>query len=119
MPQSLVEIDNPGNMALEACDDLGVYWFLVIRTLLGESEILSFGPLDIDSDTPLPPYTCSYEKFQYNQRKLNTAINRWLNDKDKALTSARVIEMEEAFTHIPDIYKFIKDAVADLTQGDQ
>lgn len=114
LPQNIVDIDNTGNFALEAQNDLGMFWFLIVRTLLGNSEILSFGPIDIDSDKPLDSYECSYNNDEYNERKLNKTIRLWLNDRVKHLIDARPIEISEALSHMPDMHTFMTTSVLDI-----
>lgn len=114
LPQNLVDIDNTGNFALEAQNDLGMFWFLVVRTLLGNSEVLSFGPIDIDSDEPLSSYECSYNTDEYNERKLNKTIRLWLNDRVKHLIDARPVEISEALSHMPDMHTFMTKSVLDI-----
>lgn len=112
-PQSLIDIDEVGNFALEAWNDEGYYWYLIIKTCLGLSAVASCGPVIPDFDTVPSGYSSSYDTIPYKEDKLNKTINFWLNDKSKKLIDAHVISTEEALSQ----FKSVADAIESY-QGD-
>ena len=110
--QSLIELDNIGDFCLEAIneDDL-LYYYLMIKTVMGKSEIVSFGPIIPDMEELPSGYTCSYENIDYSDKRIFIYINKWLNDRGKKITSAKQISVKEFYDNIPDIKDCIQKYV--------
>lgn len=102
-----LEISDIGNTCIIANNDLGDEWYLVIRTILGESTIFSYGPSNPDFDTLPPALSCSYYKMQYNEKKLNTLIDKFLNDTCKRITQAREVLLEDIKVYLKDIREIL------------
>ena len=111
VPQSLIDIENIGQFAIEANNDEGYYWYLIVSTLLGTVTIASAGP--VVPDVALLPggYACSFYTMEYKEPKLEKAINTWLNDKGKALTEARVVDIDVALDEFRDLSEYLRSEV--------
>ena len=111
VPQSLVDIENIGQCAIEASNDEGYFWYLIISTSLGTVTIASSGPSIPDVALLPGGYSCSFYTMEYKENKLEKAINTWLNDRGKCLTQARVIEVDEALDEFRDIAQYLRNEV--------
>ena len=109
MPQSLVDIDEIGQFALEASNDEGYFWYLVVRTSLGTVTIGSCGPVVPDIDLLPSGYCCSLARMEYKEQKLEKFINTWLNDRSKVLTNAKLIEVDDAIDEFRDLGQYLRN----------
>lgn len=96
MPQNLIDIDQIGEFGIEASNDDGYHYYMVIKTVLGTSVIATCGPIFLDSDLLPSGFSTTLTKMPYKEDKLAKTINLFLNDKYKKITSASVIDVVEA-----------------------
>lgn len=103
-----ISIEDIGDCAIEACNDLGQFWFLIIRTELGVSEIFEVGPIVLDIEEL--PKSCfwSYKRTSYSENNLSKMIDKFLNDGYRNITQAREITMEEAKENFRNLADYIK-----------
>lgn len=106
-PQSLIDIDEIGEFAIEATNDEGLFWYLIVRTSLGTTTVASCGP--VVPDVPLLPsgYSSSLFRMEYKEPKIEKTITMWLNDRNKLLTSARLIDIDEAIDQFVDLRSYL------------
>ena len=109
MPQSLIDIEQVGEFAIEAHNDAGYYWYLIVKTSLGTTTITSCGPKIPDVSLLPSGYTCSLNRIQFNEKKLEKTINMWLNDRMKTLTEAKVIDIDDAIDQIAELKDYLKN----------
>lgn len=73
-----IDIDDIGNCALIATTmDMDTY-SMVIKTVLGVTEIYSCGPIGVDGDLG-DYYSTTYRKFPYSESKIKNAITKFIN----------------------------------------
>lgn len=107
LPQSLVDIQELGQFALEGINEEGYFYYLVVRTSLGTVTLADCGPV-VPDITLLPSgYQTSLERMPYKEDKVSRAINMWLNDRSKKLTEAKVIDIEEAIAQFRDLGEYL------------
>lgn len=70
-------VDDIGNCIIEANDDEGNFYYLIIRTAYGVTRILEYGPY-IDGGFPLS-CSCTFKQFDYHERKISKAIEKFLS----------------------------------------
>ena len=111
VPQSLVDIENIGQFAIEASNADGYFWYLIVSTSLGTVTIASSGPCIPDVNLLPGGYACSFYTMEYKENKLEKAINTWLNDRGKCLVEARVVEIEKALDEFRDLGEYLRNEV--------
>lgn len=109
LPQSILEVDEVGEFAIEANNDLGYYWYLVIRTILGTSIISTCGPVFPDIALLPSGFCMTLEKIPFKEEKLAKTINLFLNDRKKGLTEARIIDVEDGINQFRELKDYLKD----------
>lgn len=114
MPQSLVDIENIGDFAIEASNDQGEFWYLVVRTLLGTVTLASCGPLVPDVELLPSGYSCVLNRMEYKEDRLEKTINVWLNDRSKLLTQAKILPIEEAIDQFRDLGDYLRRFGTDI-----
>ena len=109
LPQSILDVDEVGEFAVEAHNDLGYYWYLVIRTILGTSIISTCGPVFPDIALLPSGFSMTLEKIPFKEEKLARTINFFLNDRKKGLTEARIIDVEDGINQFRELKDYLKD----------
>lgn len=94
-----LDIEELGQVSLKAEDTTGLSYYLVIKTSLGFSSILEFGPLKEDA-TILPLfYDMTFKRIEFDEVKLKGVIRKFIGPRKKMKTDiskVSVITTEEA-----------------------
>ena len=90
-----LDVENIGDCIIQANNDFGEEFYLIIKTVLGWTEILEYGPCVPDLPELSYNYTVRYSKFEYNQSKIERTIDKFLNDAKRGITQAKLAELEE------------------------
>ncbi len=90
-----LDVDNIGECVLRGRNDLGEEYYLIIRTDMGWTEQINFGPVTPDVDILPFNINMNYARFEFNQSKLMRAIDKFLNDPKKIITQADVVELSD------------------------
>lgn len=115
-PQSVLVdslyITDIGNCALEAVDDKGLYYYLVIITKAGSTHILTWGPIVPDIILVPKGYSESYGNESYKEDKLQKYIAKWvLGGKGYTFTEINQIKPEEALTQYRNLGAYMKSVM--------
>ena len=106
--QSLINIDDIGNFALEGVDEHnGFFYYLLVKTTLGTTTILTFGPVVPDVKLLPDYYNITYQRLQFKDKVIYKYINMWLNDKIKKISNAQLIEEDVLLNELRDIKDYI------------
>lgn len=108
VPQNLIHVEEIGEFAVEASNDQGYFYYLVVKTLIGTCTMLSCGPVIPDTNMLLDGFKITLDKCDYREDKIAKSINFWLNDRSKKLTSAQVIDINEALNQFPDAVEYMR-----------
>ena len=104
VPQNVISIDRIDNFCLEAINETNLfYYYLMIKTEMGMSEIFTYGPIVPDIPEPLDFYSYSYQKIKYNDKKICSFIDKWLNDRMKGITTASIINVRTFLENTIDL----------------
>jgi len=90
-----LDVDNIGECVLRGRNDLGEEYYLIIRTDMGWTEQINFGPVTPDVDILPFNINMNYARFEFNQSKLMRAIDKFLNDPKKMITQADVVDLSD------------------------
>lgn len=107
MPQNVLEVAEVGEFAVEAWNDQGYYWYLVVRTIMGTSIISVCGPVFPDIKLLPSGFNMSLEKIPYKEEKLARTINMFLNDHRKGITEARVIDVLDGISQFRELKEYL------------
>lgn len=111
LASSNIEIEDIGNCCLQSFDALKQEYYLVIKTSLGETQVITYGPIYSDLSTPPATVSYFYQKFQYSQKKICKIIEQFLSGKNGKVTEVKQISEEEAFLHMRDLKSFLQEGV--------
>ena len=105
-----IEIEDIGQLCLEAQDDKGMFYYLIIRTMLGQSSCLIAGPVVPDIEL-LPAYTSiTFQRIDFNEQKLSKLINNFLKPKNKGknkIIEVSQVNMDYALNSCVDIIGYM------------
>ena len=90
-----LEVDDIGQCVLQANNDLAEEYYLIIKTELGWTETIEYGPCVPDLPLLQMNYQIKYSRFEYNQGKIERAIDKFLNDPKRGITQAKLSSVEE------------------------
>lgn len=102
-----LNVDDIGQCVILGRNDIGEENYLIIRTEMGWTEQITVGPVTPDID--ILPFNVGiyYTRFEFNQGKIERAIDKFLNDPKKMISQAEV-------TTFDAIYPFIWQSISKI-----
>lgn len=94
--ESSIEIPDIGKFVIDAYNDLGFNYILIVKTTEGMTEVIEYGPILSDIQLLPAKVLYSYERFDFKEGKIINLTNKFLNDGYKQITQAFEISFEEA-----------------------
>lgn len=102
-----LDVEDIGNCAIVGTNSLQYQrYILIVKTVEGDTKVVISGPHWVELELPCVDYSYTYQNFQFNQRKIETIIDKFLNGKF-FIDQARVVEFDEAVKLIPDVREYI------------
>lgn len=86
-------INNIGNCTIKANDDFGNTYFLLIKTKLGLTSIVEYGPYNKEFKPDHIIYL--FDRFDYNESRIEKRIDKFLTSSNRAITQAEEVEEQE------------------------
>lgn len=103
-----IEIEDIGNCAILANNDMGQTWVFIIKTLLGFSYIIEYGPY---YNYKLTDYlNSSFQKIEYSEFKIKKKIDKFLNDPRRMITQVQLIDEDEALNKIDNVAEVFNES---------
>jgi len=112
-PQNQIEIENIGSFALDAADELGIHYYYLVKTMIGQSIVASCGPVVPDIESLPSGFCINLYRTEYNEGRLIKFINLFLNDKYKKIVTAIEIDIEEAIEQFRDVKEYLRNLSAE------
>ena len=103
-----LNIDDIGNVVIEAKSAVGAYYYLFIITNLGQTHIVMYGP-SIDTGLMPDKVNCTYDKISFDSKRISKTIKAFLNNSSYDITDAKIVTSAEALSHCTEILQFIAD----------
>lgn len=107
-----ISLEDYGNCAIEANNDEGLFWYMIIDTQYGWTRIMTYGPINPVSPQLEEKCVCSFERMEFNGQKIVKAIDKFLNTERKKLlpiTQAREISRDNALAQCRSIPEYMKN----------
>ena len=102
-----VYVNDVGNCALEAVTADGEYYYLIIQTEDGVSNVCTFGPVVPDIIELPKYYSATIARQGYNDVKLAKAIQTWATPKKINFIEIKQVLVEEAMKEYRNIADYI------------
>lgn len=91
-PMDSIDIEDIGNVCLQAINSFNEEYYLIISTKLGWTEIKEFGPCIIDFNKVENYFNLLYNKFEFNETKLIKQIDKFINNDKRKITQISFID---------------------------
>lgn len=98
-----LQIDDLGNFAVRATSSDECEYYMIVKTEMGKTAILKFGPVIPDIGVLCADYSMSYKKINYKEGAIEKETSTFVNDIKKDIIDAVEILPEEAIEEIPEI----------------
>lgn len=102
-----IEIEDIGNCCISVTNSLYHEYILIIKTRYGTTEVIEYGPLQIDSTELLSKVYYSYNRFDFNDGKITRLIDNFINDTKKFVTQVELISVDTAKSRIKDLVQYL------------
>jgi hypothetical protein len=102
-----LNIKSIGNCSIEATNDDGDFFYLVVFSSSGKTYIATCGPVTPDIEELKTGFSCSLTIIDFNEVKLYRIIKFWLNNKNYKITSAQLIARKEALAQFRDLGTYL------------
>lgn len=109
VPQSLIDVEDIGQCCVECVNKEGDYYYIIIKTSLGTTTIVTFGPVNVDFDTLPNGYTTSLKRMDYKEDKIVKELKLFLNDSKKKIVEAKEVDLEEALINCKDLATYLRE----------
>ena len=104
-----LDIEDLGNCYIEAFNDEGLAFYLLIETNMGWTKTCEYGPISVDFKELPNNVSCVFNRFEYDEKKLNTTVKEFLNAPRRNITQAMEIEREAFFENCRSILDYVED----------
>lgn len=104
-----IDIADIGNTALRCTNTKLDNYYIIVKTIMGKTSILKFGPVCPDLEVLLNDFSVSYKKFDYKENIICKEIDKFINDFKKEINSVEEITDYEAWQDFPAIQQWFEN----------
>jgi hypothetical protein len=104
-----IDVVDMGNTALRCTSkDMNIY-YIILKTVLGKTSILKFGPVCPDIELLQNDFSVSYKKIDYKETPIFREIDKFINDYKKEIDTVEEVTEYEAWQDFPAIQQLFED----------
>lgn len=103
-----LEIDDIGNCYIEAYNDEGLAWYLLVETNLGWTKVFEYGPATPDFQELPKEVICKFQRFEFNKKTIQKTITAFLNDYKRNITQAMEVERSIIFDNCKSLIEYVE-----------
>ena len=100
----IIDVLDIGNTALRCHGSKLDFYYIILKTIMGKTSIIKFGPVMPDIDVLFNDFTVSYKKMDYKENLIEKEVDKFINDYKKEITLVEEITEYEAWQDFPDIH---------------
>ena len=104
-----LQIEDIGDCCIQANNDQGLFYYLLIETNIGWTKILEYGPCAPDFDELPKAVSCNFSRIEFDERKIMKRIDEFLNNRFRNITQAQLVEREVLFADCKDLLEYCED----------
>lgn len=102
-----IDVDDIGNVALKCLTEDLMEYYIIVKTVMGETKILEYGPVITDTDMLFDKFNVNYSELQFSDKKVYKEINHFINNK---IDTVEIIDKKDVFKAFPEVEKiFMED----------
>lgn len=102
-----INIEDIGNVALRCSNEKLREYYIVIKTYLGKTALISFGPLLGDVEALVDNMSLTFKKFDFKEYTIEREIEKFINDGRSMINKVEIIPEMEALAHLPSAESFL------------
>jgi hypothetical protein len=99
-----IDVVDIGNTALRCRGKKLDFYYIILKTVMGKTSILKFGPVMPDIDILFNDFTVSYKKIDYKENLIEKEVDKFINDYKKEITLVEEVTEYEAWQDFPNIH---------------
>lgn len=109
----LLEIEDIGNCAITAFNDIGWESILIVDTQLGKSRVFQMGPIAVDLERLPDTVSCTLTQLDFSQKKISSIINTFLNNNrtNRYITQALEVSKEKALEDCRNLVDYMSKPI--------
>ena len=104
-----IDIVDMGNTALKCTNYKMDNYYLIVKTILGKTHFIKFGPVCPDIDVLLDDFSVNYKKIDYKETQVCREIDKFINDFKKEIDAIEEVTEYEAWQDFPDIQQLFEN----------
>ena len=104
-----IDVVDIGNTALRCTNKHFDTYYLIIKTVMGKTAIIKYGPVCAEIDALLPDFFVNYKKIDYKETAICKEINTFINDFKKEIDTVEEIPDYEAWQDFPHIQQLFEN----------
>lgn len=104
-----LEVEDIGNCTIQALNDDGLIWYMVIQTSLGWTKIFEYGPCAPDFNELPKAVNCNFSRIDFDEKKVYKRIDEFLNNSFRKITQAFIVEEDTAWCDCKSIIEYMQD----------
>lgn len=108
MAEDCLDVEDIGNVCIQASNDAGQNWILLIKTRLGFSYILEYGPFYYTKITEYLNHT--FQRIEYSEYKLEKKIDKFLNEPRRLITQVQFKDEDEALELMTSVVEVMNES---------
>lgn len=105
-----IDVVDIGNTALRCTNSRLDNYYIILKTTMGKTSILKFGPVCPDVEVLLNDFTASYKKIDYKETSICKEIDKFINDFRKEINNIEEITEYEAWQDFPPVQQYFENA---------
>ena len=104
-----IDVVDIGNTALKCTNTKLDTYYIILRTIMGKTHILKFGPIWPDLEILANEFTVSYKKIDYKEAGICKEINKFINDFRKDIVKIEELTEYEAWQDFPPVQQYFEN----------
>ena len=104
-----LDVEDIGNCTIQALNDDGLIWYMVIQTTLGWTKIFEYGPCAPDFNELPKGVNCNFSRIDFDEKKLYKRIDEFLNNSFRKITQAFIVEEDIAWQDCKSIIEYMQN----------
>lgn len=96
-----IDIEDLGNFIIQAYSDTGQSSILIVKTVLGSTQIIEYGPFYIDDNKMNQHIEMIYDNISFDIKKITNKVTKFLDSRKIQVTQV----VEKTFDEVKDSIK--------------
>jgi len=105
-----IDVVDIGNTALRCTNVKLDDYYIILKTIMGKTSIIKFGPVSPDIEVLVNDFTVTYKKMDYKEAGISKEIDKFINDFRKEINSIEEITEYEAWQAFPAVQQYFENA---------